>query len=48
MTKEVASVAYHFHWPKNEIMEMPHLERHRWAREISNINKEINDTANSK
>ena len=45
MTREVAYVAYHFHWPKDEIMAMPHLERHRWATEISNINQEINDAA---
>lgn len=48
MTREVAYVAYHFHWPKDEIMEMPHLERHRWAKEISNINQEINDAAKGK
>ena len=33
---------------KDEIMEMPHLERHRWAKEISNINQEINDAAKGK
>jgi len=42
--QEVAYIAYHFHWPKQEIMEMPHLERHRWVREIARINQEINDS----
>jgi hypothetical protein len=48
MTREVAYVAYHFHWPKNEILEMSHLERQRWAKEISTINQEINDAAKGK
>jgi len=26
-------------------MELPHLERHQWVEEISNINKEINELA---
>lgn len=29
-------------------MKMPHLERHRWAKEISHINQEINDAAKGK
>jgi hypothetical protein len=38
-------VAYHFHWSKDEIMEMSHFERQRWVKEISQINQEINETA---
>jgi len=41
-------MAYHFHWSKEEIMEMAHRERHQWVKEISNINQEINDTAKGK
>jgi hypothetical protein len=26
-------------------MEMPHFERQRWVREISQINQEINESA---
>jgi hypothetical protein len=48
IAREVAYIAYHFHWPKAEIMELAHLERRRWAKEISNINQEINDTARSR
>jgi hypothetical protein len=29
-------------------MELAHLERRRWATEISNINQEINDAAKGK
>ncbi len=42
---EVAYIAYHFHWPKEEITQMSHLERHRWVEEISRINRENNETA---
>lgn len=43
--REVAYIAYHFHWPREEIVEMPHLERQRWVKEISRINQEINDAS---
>lgn len=45
MAQEVAYIAYHFHWPKEEIEQMSHLERHRWVEEISRINREINEAA---
>lgn len=45
MHREVAYIAYHFHWPKEEIVEMPHLERQRWVKEISRINEEINEAS---
>jgi hypothetical protein len=41
-SQEVAYIAYHFHWSKDEILEMCHLERQRWVKEISRINQEIN------
>jgi hypothetical protein len=43
MTQEVAYIAYHFHWPREEILEMSHLERHRWVQEIARINQQINE-----
>jgi hypothetical protein len=48
ITQEVAYIAYHFHWPKAEILEISHLERHRWVQEISRINQEINESAMAK
>jgi hypothetical protein len=44
LPQEVAYIAYHFHWSKEEIMEMSHLERHRWVKEIARINQEINES----
>jgi hypothetical protein len=40
--KEVAFVAYHFHWSRSEITKMSHKERHAWVKEISAINEKIN------
>ena len=42
--KEVAFVAYHFHWSKDSVMEMSHKERHMWVGEISSINDKINSS----
>ena len=39
--EEVAFIAYHFHWPHDEIMAMDHGERHRWCEEISGINRRL-------
>lgn len=39
--EEVAFVAYHFHWSHDEILRMPHWERHRWCDEISTINEKL-------
>lgn len=42
--KEVAFVAYHFHWSRESILEMSHKERHQWVKEISSINEQINSS----
>lgn len=41
--EEVAFVAYHFGWSHDEVLELPHWERHRWCEEISTINERMND-----
>jgi hypothetical protein len=40
--EEVAYVAYHFHWPHVELMNLDHLERQKWVQEIAKINRRIN------
>ena len=40
--EEVAFIAYHFHWPHDEVMELEHDDRRRWVEEISAINRQIN------
>ena len=43
MFQEMAFIAYHFHWAKDELLDMPHGERHRWIKEISDVNRRINE-----
>ncbi|WP_354673144.1 DUF6760 family protein [Capsulimonas corticalis] len=39
--EEVAYVAYHFHWPLGDILDLEHAERHKWVAEISKINQRL-------
>lgn len=41
--REVAYIAYHFHWPLDQVMAMEHAERHRWVKEIANINQTLSE-----
>ncbi|WP_248926128.1 DUF6760 family protein [Paenibacillus hamazuiensis] len=43
LLEEVAFIAYHFHWPHDQIMAMEHRDRRRWCEEISKINRKFND-----
>ena len=38
----MAFVAYHFHWPHGEVMDLEHAERRRWVAAISAINERMN------
>jgi Family of unknown function (DUF6760) len=40
--EEVAFIAYHFHWPHDEIMGLEHRERTTWVERISALNDRIN------
>jgi hypothetical protein len=41
--EEMAFIAFHFHWPRDELMALEHGERRRWCEEISTINRRLND-----
>ena len=41
--EEVAYLAYHFHWPHREVMQLDHRERQRWVAEIARINQRLNE-----
>ena len=43
--EEVAYVAYHFHWPHDEVMGLEHHERRRFIAEIARINERLNEEA---
>ncbi|MFM7204867.1 MAG: DUF6760 family protein [Myxococcota bacterium] len=45
MYREVAYIAYHFHWSIDDIMEMEHRERAIWVKQIAEINEKINDNS---
>lgn len=38
MHEEIAYVAYHFHWSLDDLLDLEHPERRRWADEIARIN----------
>jgi len=41
--EEVAYVAYHFHWPLENILNLEHRQRQQWVREIAKINRRLNE-----
>lgn len=43
LRREVAYIAYHFHWGHEEAMALPHAERALWVGQISAMNKAILD-----
>ena len=47
MHEEVAFIAYYFHWPLQEIMELQHSDRRGWVEEISTINRRLREEAES-
>lgn len=42
--EEVAYIAYYFHWPMEQVLEMEHGERQRWVEEIAKINRRLSET----
>jgi hypothetical protein len=41
--EEVAYVAFHFHWPLDDILNLEHRQRQRWVQEIAKINRRLNE-----
>ncbi|MDQ1531604.1 MAG: hypothetical protein QOE37_1709 [Microbacteriaceae bacterium] len=37
--EEVAYIAYHFHWPLDDILDLEHRERLRYVEAISELNR---------
>jgi hypothetical protein len=38
--EEVAHIAYHFHWSKDDILNLEHWERQHWVKQINQINQQ--------
>jgi hypothetical protein len=34
-------VAFHFHWPLDDLLDLEHAERHRYVTEIGRINTRL-------
>jgi hypothetical protein len=43
--EEIAYVAYHFHWAHEELIDLEHLRRKAFVREIAKINHRLNELA---
>jgi hypothetical protein len=43
LREEVAYIAYHFHWPMDQILTLEHAERQAWVEQIAAINRRINE-----
>lgn len=43
--EEIAYIAYHLHWPYEELLHMEHAERRRWVQEVAAINTRLNGSA---
>ena len=39
--QEMTFLSYYLHWSRREVMNLPHLERRRWCREVSAVNEKI-------
>jgi hypothetical protein len=35
--EEIAYIAFHFHWSREEILDLEHLDRRRYVREIASL-----------
>ncbi|MBR1497078.1 MAG: hypothetical protein IJ617_05585 [Oscillospiraceae bacterium] len=40
--QEMTFLSYYLHWPRGEVMNLDHLERRRWCREVSEVNRKLN------
>jgi uncharacterized protein DUF6760 len=38
----VAFIAYHFHWPQDQLMQLEHADRRAWVARISDLNRRAN------
>ena len=39
--EEIAYVAYHFHWPLADILDLEHADRRRYVGEIAHLNTRV-------
>lgn len=39
----MAYIAYHFHWPMDEICNLEHRDRRQWVAQIAALNQRANE-----
>lgn len=44
--QEISFIGYYFHWPAEEILNLPRPERRRYCEEINRINRKLNGEKN--
>jgi hypothetical protein len=40
-------VAYHFHWPPDQLLQLEHVDRRRWVEQISRLNQRVNEESDA-
>lgn len=45
LEEEMAFIAFHFHWGRDELLALEHAERRQWCRAISAINRKLDGVA---
>ncbi len=43
LCEEVAYLAYHLHWPHDQLLALEHAERRLWVNEVVAINRRLNE-----
>lgn len=43
--RQLSFISYYFHWELETVLDLPHLEREKFCREISQINRQANGEA---
>ncbi|MFD9636139.1 DUF6760 family protein [Streptomyces violascens] len=43
LRSEIAYIAYHFHWSHTELLDLDHLQRRAYIRQITQINQRLDD-----
>jgi len=47
MFEEIAFIAYYFHWPLQDILDLEHQDRRQWVEQVTRINQEMNAAVHS-
>ncbi|MFD9690735.1 DUF6760 family protein [Kitasatospora sp. NPDC059146] len=41
--EEIAYIAYHLHWSREDLLDLTHYERGQWVREVARLNSRISE-----